>query len=166
MTFLLNLTFGRSLILFASRRSSSRLRGYRRISSGIVDNRQCRLSTYSIWRLHPLKSGMHLNIVILTIAQTVFTSQTKLSGHNKVHFLQGIMETNHIWKARWIIHPYCQLSCSRTTRTIRVATRKTTRVRVARQRDFLDGPVVTSYHKSTRHQWILWIMIHIAQNFV
>ena len=58
------LTFGRSRIWFASRRSSSKLLAYRIISSGTVLRVQCRLSTYSTCRLHPFKKpGTHLNIL-------------------------------------------------------------------------------------------------------
>ena len=58
------ITFGRSRIWFASSRSSSKLLAYRIMSSGTVLKVQCRLSTYSTWRLHPFKKpGTHLNIL-------------------------------------------------------------------------------------------------------
>lgn len=60
----LTLTFGRSRMWLASSSSSSSDREYRRISSGTFGSEQCRLSTYSICRLQPLKIGMHLNIVV------------------------------------------------------------------------------------------------------
>lgn len=61
--FFFQLTFGKSRMWFASNKSSSRLREYRRMSSGTLGSEQCRLSTNSTCRLHPLKIGMHLNIV-------------------------------------------------------------------------------------------------------
>lgn len=63
----MSLTLGRSRIWLASSSSSSSDREYRRISSGTFGSEQCRLSTYSIWRLQPLKIGMHLNIVVRAI---------------------------------------------------------------------------------------------------
>ena len=58
----IELTLGRSRKWFASSRSSSRLRAYLQSSSGTTESEQCRLSTYSTCRLHPLKIGMHLNM--------------------------------------------------------------------------------------------------------
>lgn len=58
---------GKSRIWLASSSNSSSDREYRRISSGTLGSEQCRLSTYSIWRLQPLKIGMHLNIVVRAI---------------------------------------------------------------------------------------------------
>lgn len=58
-------TLGRSRMWFASKRSSSKLLEYLRISSGTTPREQWRLSTASTWRLQPLKNapGMHLNIM-------------------------------------------------------------------------------------------------------
>jgi hypothetical protein len=59
----LSITFGKSRMWFASNSSSSKLLEYRKMSSGTFGSEQCRLSTNSTCRLHPLKIGMHLNIV-------------------------------------------------------------------------------------------------------
>lgn len=79
-------TFGKSRMWFASNNNSSKLLEYRRMSSGTFGSEQCRLSTNSTWRLHPLKIGMHLNIVsnfsflffYLTKLQTSWLSRTSL----------------------------------------------------------------------------------------
>lgn len=60
------LTFGKSLMWFASKNSSSKLLEYRKISSGTVGNEQCRLSTHSTWRLH-LNKGIHRNMLDTTL---------------------------------------------------------------------------------------------------
>lgn len=54
-------TFGSSLSWLASRRSSSKLRLYRNISSGTVCKLQCRLSTDSTWRLQRHR-GIHFSM--------------------------------------------------------------------------------------------------------
>lgn len=67
-------TFGKSRMWFASSSSSSKLLEYRKMSSGTLGSEQCRLSTNSTCRLHPLKIGMHLNIVeyfLLTTLQAL-----------------------------------------------------------------------------------------------
>ena len=66
----IELTLGRSRKWFASSRSSSRLRAYLQSSSGTTESEQCRLSTYSTCRLHPLKIGMHLNMAAAVAAAT------------------------------------------------------------------------------------------------
>ena len=53
-------TFGSSLRWFASSRSSSKDLAYLTRSSGTTPKLQCRLSTYSTWRLQPLNN---LNIL-------------------------------------------------------------------------------------------------------
>lgn len=60
-------TFGKSLMWLASSNNSSKLREYRRISSGTAESVAWRLSMNSTWRLHPLKIGMHLNMMFLYI---------------------------------------------------------------------------------------------------
>lgn len=71
-------TLGRSLMWFASKRSSSKLLEYLKISSGTADREQWRLSTVSTCRLHPLKNapGMHLNIMNAPVITNHSLSQT------------------------------------------------------------------------------------------
>jgi len=75
----INTTLGRSRIWLASSKSSSRLREYLKMSSGTVGSEQWRLSTYSTWRLQPLKIGIQRNM----------TSQKRITLHiiiNSTHF--------------------------------------------------------------------------------
>lgn len=62
-----NLTLGKSRMWLASNKSSSKLREYRKMSSGTVGKEQCRLSTYSTCLLQPLNRGMQRNIVFTTL---------------------------------------------------------------------------------------------------
>ena len=93
------LTFGRSLSLLQSRRSSSKLLAYRIMSSGTELREQCRLSTYSTCRLHPLKMGMHLNILPQNSSTQNFHCTARIfwmdsgSGFLFVHFLGGVQTT-------------------------------------------------------------------------
>ena len=79
----INTTFGRSRIWLASSKSSSRLREYLKMSSGTVGSEQWRLSTYSTWRLQPLKIGIQRNMTSqkritlhIIINSTLFTNTT------------------------------------------------------------------------------------------
>ena len=90
------ITFGRSRIWFASRRSSSKLLAYRIMSSGTVLKVQCRLSTYSTWRLHPFKKpGTHLNILRFVVVDVLL---------KRLHEDLYLMTTQYFHKSHKLFH--------------------------------------------------------------
>lgn len=93
------LTLGRSRMWFESRRSSSRVLEYLKISSGTLARDECLWSTYSTWRV--LRNGMHLNI-LATGSQGLSPHSANMSAHLQPQRTRrsdqsaGRMRTQHV----------------------------------------------------------------------